>query len=304
MKNSNVVLLHRAFSTQVFNDASVIVVSDYHPAATTVADKHFISAMSRPYRPSANVEERVLWKYIVQIANALKSIHQAGLAARTIDITKVLLTDENRIRLNGCALLDLLEPGTHSIEDLQRADLYEFRKFLTAFATIRMDHRIREIVEWLPEPSRPNSDKTIGSFLTEISSHIIEEFDATLRLDDKLQSELNRELENSRIVRLMTKINFLVERPEYVDDPAYSSQGPRALLPLFRDYVFHAEDPQRRPVIDMGHVIACLNKLDVGIDERIVLTTRDEQNVCVVSYKELKAAMERAWADLLSRSSN
>ena len=305
VKNSNVVLLHNCFTTLEFNDSSVIIVSDYHPASTTVAEKYSLNAISRPYRHAAGVEEKVLWKYIVQIANALKAIHQMGLAARTIHITKVLVTDENRIRLNGCALLDFLDPATRNLEDLQQSDLCEFRKFLVdcGASGASRTNQLKSILEWLPEQARPNNNKTIDNFLKEISVQIVAEFDASLGLDDRLQSELSRELENSRVVRLMTKINFLTERPEHADDPTFSSQGPRALLPLFRDYVFHAVDAQRNPVVDMGHVLSCLNKLDVGIEEKIMLTTRDEEFVVVVSYKELKTMVERAWADLLSYQS-
>ena len=305
VKNSNVVSLYNGFTTSEFNDYSLIVVCDYHPASTTVAEKHSLNAMSRPYRHATGVEEKVLWKYIVQIANALKAIHQMGLAARTLHITKVLVTDENRIRLNGCALLDFLDPTTRPIEDLQQLDLCEFRKFLVDCGAngVNKTNQLKSVLEWLPEQIRPNINKTIDNFLKEISGYVVAEFDASLGLDDRLQSDLSRELENSRVVRLMTKINFLTERPEHADDPAYSGQGPRALLPLFRNYVFHAVDPQRNPVVDMGHVLSCLNKLDVGVDEKIMLTTRDEDYVVVVSYKELKATMERAWADLLSYQS-
>ena len=37
-----------------------------------------------------------MWTYVVQIANAIKVAHDAGLAVRMIDATKVLLTGKNR----------------------------------------------------------------------------------------------------------------------------------------------------------------------------------------------------------------
>ena len=43
-----------------------------------------------------------------------------------------------------------------------------------------------------------------------------------------------------------------------------------------------------RPWLDMAHVVACLNRLDAGVPDKICLMSRDEQNVLVVSYGELK----------------
>jgi PAB-dependent poly(A)-specific ribonuclease subunit 3 len=51
-------------------------------------------------------------------------------------------------------------------------------------------------------------------------------------------------------------------------------------------------------VVDLGHVLTCLNKLDAGSDERITLISRDEQSCYIVSYKELKKGIESAFQDL------
>ena len=44
-------------------------------------------------------------------------------------------------------------------------------------------------------------------------------------------------------------------------DTSWSETGDRYLLKLFRDFVFHQVDEQGNPVVDMGHVIECLNKV-------------------------------------------
>lgn len=44
-------------------------------------------------------------------------------------------------------------------------------------------------------------------------------------------------------------------------DPGWSETGDRYLIKLFRDYVFHQVDEKGKPVIDMAHVITCLNKV-------------------------------------------
>ena len=50
-----------------------------------------------------------------------------------------------------------------------------------------------------------------------------------------------------------------------------------------------------RPVVNITHVLACLNKLDAGTDERIMLVSRDEQSCLVVSYREVKACIDSAF---------
>ncbi len=54
-----------------------------------------------------------------------------------------------------------------------------------------------------------------------------------------------------------------------------------------------------RPWLDMAHVIACLNKLDSGLPERVCLMSRDEQNVLVVSYAELKHCLEQSFGECI-----
>jgi PAB-dependent poly(A)-specific ribonuclease subunit 3 len=78
---------------------------------------------------------------------------------------------------------------------------------------------------------------------------------------DMLESELCMELENARLVRLISKLGFINERPEFNLDPHWSETGDRYLLKLFRDFVFHQVDAQGHPVVDMAHVVSCLNKV-------------------------------------------
>jgi hypothetical protein len=42
------------------------------------------------------VDERILWSILVQIANAMKDVHERGLAMRTLDVSKVIVTGKNR----------------------------------------------------------------------------------------------------------------------------------------------------------------------------------------------------------------
>lgn len=320
MRSGNVVSVHLAFTNSGFGDSSLIFVTDYHPLAETLAQRHFSpsSRFSNRYS-SALIPEHILWGYIVQIASALKAIHSTGLAARVLDANKVLLTGENRIRLNGCAVFDVIQAESpHPLSDNQRLDLYLFgRLILTLGSNNTSQHsqgkaldafgktytpRLKEVTTWLLDHLSPQRNDGIDGFLTLITNDIVTSFDNSLHQDDALESALTHELENSRMVRLLTKMNFINERPEYEHDRQWAEHGSRYCIKLFRDYVFHPVDTQGNPVLDMGHVVGCLNKLDAGIEEKIQLTTRDEETIIFVSYKELKACIESAWQDLMRRA--
>jgi len=45
---------------------------------------------------STTIPERTIWSYVIQLACAIKKVHDAGQAVRMIDVTKVLLTGKNR----------------------------------------------------------------------------------------------------------------------------------------------------------------------------------------------------------------
>ena len=70
-------------------------------------------------------------------------------------------------------------------------------------------------------------------------------------------------------MRLLLKLAFINERPE--GKGYWSDTGDRYIVRLFRDFVFHQKDEANRPVLDCGHVLDALAKLDVGDPETIPL---------------------------------
>ncbi|KIW43940.1 uncharacterized protein PV06_04986 [Exophiala oligosperma] len=320
----NIVRTIDVFTNRGFGDSSLFFAMDYHPLAKTLLEYHHIGPPGPNWTRSTRtnkdqVSEPVMWSYIVQIASALKTIHASDLAARVLDPSKVLVTGKNRIRLNGCGILDVVQydGGTLPIAQLQRQDLVNFgilvlslgsgfpdagANFVRSMDNFKRFYKadLQNAVVWLYSAVQ-NQEKTIDHFLTLISSQMVKAFNASLHSDDALYSELSREVENARLVRLVTKLNFINERPEFEHDRAWSENGERYFLKLFRDYVFHQVDGQGRPVVDLGHVLTCLNKLDAGTEEKITLISRDEQSCFVVTYREVKKGIESAFQDLVKR---
>ncbi|KAF1986396.1 PAB-dependent poly(A)-specific ribonuclease subunit PAN3 [Aulographum hederae CBS 113979] len=337
IRNAGVVTVHDAFTTRAFGDSSLIFVLDYHPLSKTLAEQHFqyagnpvgnprFAANARP----AHVPEQVIWGYIVQLASALKAIHAQNIAARLIHSSKVIITSKSRIRLNACAILDVVQHDTpRTMTDLQQDDLIQLGKLIlclasnsaSAVATLQKSvdnitrlytQRLKDCVIWLlsppPAPSTPQSPtgssmqiptKDIDTFLTAIAPQLVSSLDSALHAEDALLSSLSRELENSRLFRLSAKLQTILERDSYEHNAQWSETGERYILKLFRDYVFHQVDAQGKPVAELGHVVGALNKLDTGTEEKICLVSRDEQSVFVVSYREVRRAIEGAWADLM-----
>lgn len=317
--NSSIVGIHNAFTTRHFGDSSLIIVTDYHPLSKTLAEHHFPPTFThRPRHGHAQISEQVLWSYITQIASALKVIHSNGLAARIIDANKILLTGKNRIRLNGCAIMDIVQnEALVHVADLQRQDLKNFgllmlslgahipdasqnpAKAMDQFSRHYGPH-LREAVIYLSSAMN-TQDKSIDDFISRMASQMISSFDASLHLNDQLSSDFARETENARLFRLIAKLDFINERPEMEHAAQWSESGEKYFLRLFRDYIFHQVDAQGNPVVDLGHILTCLNKLDAGSEEKVMLVTRDEQHCYIVSYKELKKAIESAFQELMKK---
>lgn len=317
--SGSVVRIIDGFTNRNFGDSSLIIVTDYHPLSKTLAEQHHLgqNRQIRARNTSLDqVPESTMWAYVTQIAAGIKAIHSTGLAARVIDVSKILITDKNRVRLNGCAVLDVINFENQTpLVQLQRQDLVNFGLVILSLGSNQPDAGtnfaramdqfkrfykpdLQNAVVWLYSAMQ-TQEKTIDQFLGIISGQMMAAFSSSLHNNDVLSSDFSREVENGRCFKLMAKLAFINERPEFEHDRQWSENGERYFLKLYRDYVFHQVDAQGRPVVDLGHVLTSLSKLDAGTDERVTLISRDEQTVFVVSYKELKKALESAFQDLM-----
>lgn len=347
--NGGVVRIHDCFTTRAFQDSasSLIFVTDYHPLARTIAEQHPPYAPNRYGSRQSRPEESVLWAYIVQLASALKTIHNNKLAARILHPSKIIVTSKGRVRLSGCGVLDVVQfdPIRNTPEALisdQQQDMVYLGQVIL-YMTQTSSHpkpldslghvystRLKDAVSWLlnaanpATPISPHPDgtqqyqpqHTIDEFLMHIYSEVTTVLDNAFHAEDTLTSYLAMELENGRMFRLLAKLGCINERPEHdanqsnnapphgppvsQQHSAWSETGDRYYLKLFRDYVFHQVDGDGKPVVDLAHIVACMNKLDAGSEERICLMDRNEGNVFVVSYREIKRYIESAFQELVS----
>ncbi|XP_071949670.1 PAN2-PAN3 deadenylation complex subunit pan3-like [Antedon mediterranea] len=333
LQHSNVVSLREVFTTKAFGEHSMVFVHDYHPGAMTLMQRHFhhkgrnsfMKNRNGPRVPHGILPENLLWTYIVQISSTIRSIHAAGLACRVIDPRKVLITARNRLRLNCVGIFDVLTYNSNQgnpitvIPHYQQEDLMAFGRMVLALACNSLDglHRdqmhsslelvtinyssdLKNLILYLLTPQgRP---KSINDIMPMIGARFYTQLDAAYMRSDSVEEELAKEVQNGRLFRLITKLGVINERPEFNGDPSWSETGDRYLLKLFRDYLFHQVNETGAPWIDMAHIVQCLNKLDAGVPEKVCLMARDEQNVLVVSYKDLKHCFENTFEEVLHAS--
>ena len=278
-----------------------------------------------PRQHAGLLPESLIWSYVVQLTSALRTIHAHGLACRVMDPTKILLTDKSRIRLNCLGIFDVLGFDASQSNPLammshhQQEDLVALGKVVLALACnsvvgIQQEH-LRTSMELVTRNysadlknlilyllTKQNRMRSVNDIMPMIGARFYTQLDANQLKNDALENELAKEVENGRLFRLICKLGILNERPEFNMDTMWSETGDRYMLKLFRDYLFHQVDENGAPWIDMAHVVQCLNKLDAGVPEKVVLMSRDEQSVLVVTYAELKQCFESAFNELLQAS--
>ncbi|XP_050312356.1 PAN2-PAN3 deadenylation complex subunit pan3 isoform X2 [Anthonomus grandis grandis] len=342
LNHPNIVQLKEVFTTKAFGDNSMVFVYSYYPGSETLMNKFFSNdqpgyldpfasdkSTPMPYSYQKNnllrhqqinkLSEALIWNYVMQLASALRSIHSSGLACRSLDPTKIILTSKNRLRLSCLAVMDVvIHEGTSVnhvalVQHYQQQDLTSLGKLVLALAckstmAVQRDNMpiALEMVQRSYSPDLhhlistllSNSRKSVTDLMPTIGARFFSQLDNLHGHIDALDGELAKEVQNDRLFKLMAKLTTINERPEFNMESTWSETGDRYMLKLFRDYVFHQVTEEGQPWIDMGHIIQCLNKLDAGAPEKICLMSRDEQSVLVVTYAELKHCFEQSFQEL------
>jgi len=293
---------------------AVFFVHHYLPGARSLEERLNGQPLSEP----------VIWSCIVQLVSALYTIHANGLAARTLDPQHVLATTDPtasrlRLRLNCMGIVDALEfEARKPVADCQQEDIRNLGRLIVSLATggsagadlndantlTRCDTFLaqnysRELhnlaMTLIRSTPRPPSILDISRA---IAVRSLEEHDAAYRTVDRTEAALSAEYESGRALRLLLKLSFMTERPELGPNRRWSQSGDCYVLSLFRDFVFHQADGAGHPILDLGHVITALNKLDAADEEQIVLASRDGKSLLVVSYADVARCLESAFAEL------
>ncbi len=263
------------------------------------------------------IPEAVIWSVFSQVVAGIRHVHRAGLGCRVINVNRIIFTGHNRFMLSGVGIIDVLEyESKKSVLELQREDLIGLGHVLmqlcckTLSATVNARKSIDFIGAHYSDDLKNlvmyllSSTTTINEVcsLPSIALRIMDDLDRMYSLSQSLDSELEKECENGRMLRLVFKLESITERSSLLMDTSWADTGNRYLIKLFRDYLFHQVNEAGAPRLDMGHVIECLNKLDVGSEEKVLLSSRDNMSVLLLSYNDLKRCVEQSWMELMAAS--
>ena len=220
---------------------------------------------------------------------------------RVVDPAHIILTSGTNARFSCVGVLDVLEfESRKSVDGLQQEDLIKIGRVVLSLATRAViSHKNTDEALMLVKQHYSADLLRIATGLlagkanitqvcNALSDRIHDELDTALAASDALHSHLRNEYENGRLLRLLFKLNTMVERPDHAFAPQWSETGDRYVLKLFRDYIFHQCDVEGLPSLDAGHVLTALNKLDTGDTEEIVLSSRDGKDLLVVTYADVQ----------------
>ncbi|KFD51512.1 hypothetical protein M513_07562 [Trichuris suis] len=355
VSNPYVVRLKEAFTTKAFGDHSVVLVYDFHPSAETLRSRHLneeaidesLSTVSSANQ--SRIPEAILWQYIIAISSALRAIHSAGLYARTVDASKILVVGKSRLLINCCGMFDVLsyeqaETSAGMTLHYQQEDLCNFGRLIMTLACrsakLPQPNNLAASFDYISQHYSSDlknvilclmqtcTTRSVMDIMPIVGARFYACLEAAQTRMDQLENEIMKEMENGRLFRLLCKLCTVNERPRLGMDMKWAETGDRYLLKLFRDYVFHQENENCKPWIDwaetgdryllklfrdyvfhqenenckpwidMAHIVQCLNKLDAGLEEKIMLMSRDQQNVLIVSYQDLHRCLDQAFSQV------
>ncbi len=73
---------------------------------------------------------------------------------------------------------------------------------------------------------------------------------------------------------------------------------PRAHAPTRAPTLRAQVSEEGGPLMEWGHVVECLNKLDAGVPEKLLMLSRDEKSLLVASYADIKRCVDQAYNEL------
>ena len=232
-------------------------------AARAVFFVHQYVPMARTLRQrlsSGPLLEGVVWSAVVQLTSAVRAVHSSNLAVRALHPQHILSTSDPtasrlRLRLNCLGVIDALEWQTRkSTAELQDEDIRDLGRLILSIATgTEIDYNadpdtlgrceaflaqnysrdLHGLTMTLIKSARPPS---IIEVSRAIAQRALDEQDAVYVALDKTERALSAEYDSGRALRLLLKLGFVNERPEFGPNRRWAQSGDCYVLALFRDY--------------------------------------------------------------------
>lgn len=306
-RHPNLVPLTNLFATDEFVMGSSDVIMEYR----------FISgakSLQEAFFTEGNrATEGLLWSFTCQLVGLLRSFHETLLPLRGLHWSKIIYVETTgRFYFTGLGLADLAEPKltTSALPLLMRQDIQALGLILFQLATRNLSVKAEnfgkqplpgfsqsfwELIKTCLE-SNPDAAQLCHALGERMSMEVGHQEGHA----DFLFSQCNKEVHNGRLMRLMIKMNFVLESLNDVQE--YSADSQRYALRLFNQFLFNQVDEQNRVHVDWSHVFHCLNKLDCGSEETIQLIGNDGNTILVISYADIRGMLENVFEHLQQMS--
>mmetsp|Transcript_9460 Transcript_9460/g.27688 ORF Transcript_9460/g.27688 Transcript_9460/m.27688 type:complete len:272 (-) Transcript_9460:172-987(-) len=258
-----------------------------------------------------------LWDIALPLLSAIHAVHSAGAALRIVDPAHVLFTDPHTVRLSSIGVLDAARPERNlPLPALQSEDLQALGRLLVSVAcqnagaaaptslrrSLSFVHASysadlsRLLMLLLSPPEAAHA--SVHDAVALVSGRLMTRLAQGVGYADALRTELSKEQENGRLLRLVLKLGLATSRPSLPANESYGDHPDRYLLRLFQDLLYGSSDEEGRPLISFAQAVHALNKLDLGHDGRALLTGREDGAMVLVSYHELKQVLERSFGEI------
>ncbi|ORC88426.1 Pab1p-dependent poly(A) ribonuclease subunit [Trypanosoma theileri] len=303
-RHPNLVPLTGVIATDAFIMGSNDVIMEYKfiPEAKSLHEYFFTKRRAT---------EGLLWSFACQMVGLLRAFHETATPLRGLHWSKILYASvTGRFYFSGIGLMDLVEPKTStlSMAMLMKQDIQALGLLLLQLSTCNLNARPEDITNqpasgfsesfWTLVKACLDGGTDVASLCRALGERMSMEVAHQEGYADYLMSQCAKEAHNGRLMRLMVKLNFVLESLHEVPDNNTEAHN-RYALRLFSQYVFNQVDEQHRTRLDWGHVFHCLNKLDCGSEELVQLISNEDGNtILVISYRDLRSSLESAFEQL------
>ena len=213
---------------------------------------------------SSGLSEQVLWSVTCQMVSTLRRVHAANLAVRTMDLKHTLCRMDvashpvrMRVMFNCCGIVDALEYETCSrkpIAECQQEDIRNLGRLVLSLATgteitaatdndtlnrcerFCVTNYSREFHNLCFTLIRTPVPPSIVDISRAMAGRALDELDAAQMSLNQTEVALAAEYESGRALRLLLKLGFVNERPEFGPNRRWAQSGDCYVLTLFRDY--------------------------------------------------------------------
>lgn len=250
---------------------AVFFVHQYMPASRTLQERLLTatnagSSGSSSSHGSVVFSEAIIWSCVCQLVSAIRAVHTNQLAVRSLRLQYILSVSQPqkrlRVRINCLGIVDALEfEARKHVSDLQQQDLRDLGYLILSMACgaeVTSADDMANVTRWegllaqnySPElhnlamtlirigdnvrgRPRPPSIMDVSRAL---ALRCMDEQEQAYRSLDRTEQALSSEYESGRILRLLLKLGFINERPEFGPDRRWAQSGDCYVLTLFRDY--------------------------------------------------------------------